>query len=131
MPQTSWGQAQAVPNHSSYRLPANTTLRKIKARTKVDRHPGNDAYIKAASDERDGLLIDSNQKYLPRRLSFVGNLFHKIAFRRPASWPTRYCWQKNQIAAAGRPAPSAGPRGLLRFCACAPASVPASSVRTA
>ncbi len=34
MPQTSWGQAQAVPNHSSYRLPANTALRKIKARTK-------------------------------------------------------------------------------------------------
>jgi hypothetical protein len=41
-------------------------LRKIKARTKADRHPGNDAYIKAASDERDGLLNDSNQKYLPR-----------------------------------------------------------------
>jgi hypothetical protein len=57
-----WGQAQAVPNHSSYRLPANTTLRKIKAHTKADRHPGNDAYIKAASDERDGLLNDSNQK---------------------------------------------------------------------
>jgi hypothetical protein len=79
------GQAQAVPNHSSYRLPANTTLRKIKARTKADRHPGNGAYIKAASDERDGLLNDSNQKYLPRRLSFTGNLHHKIAFKRPAS----------------------------------------------
>src|SRR5216683_4028034 len=97
----------------------------------ADRHPGNDAYIKAASEERDGQLNDPNQKYLPRRLSFAGNLHHRIAFKRPASWPTRYCWQKNQIAAAARPAPSAGPRGLLRFCACAPASVPASSVRTA
>jgi hypothetical protein len=57
-------------------------LRKIKACTKADRHPGNDAYIKAASDERDGLLNDSNQKYLPRRLSFAGNLLHRIAFRR-------------------------------------------------
>jgi hypothetical protein len=37
MPQTSWGRAQAVPNHSSYRLPANTTLRKIKVRTKPRR----------------------------------------------------------------------------------------------
>jgi hypothetical protein len=36
-------------------------LRKIKARTEADRRPGNDAYFEAASDERDGLLNDSNQ----------------------------------------------------------------------
>jgi hypothetical protein len=129
MPQTSWGQAQAVPNHSRYRLPANTTLRKIKARTKADRHPGTEILHRGCMDERDRLLNDSNQKYLPRRLSFAGNLLHRIASA--PRQPVPGIVGKNQIAAAGRPAPSAAPRGLLVLCACAPASVPASSVRTA
>jgi hypothetical protein len=59
MPQASWEQAQAVSNYSSYRLPANATLRKIKARMKPggrssprQRRPTS----RAASDERDKLL---------------------------------------------------------------------------
>ena len=46
-------------------------------------------------------------------------------FSAPADLPTRCRWQRTQIAAVARPAPSAGQRGFLQSCVSVAASVPA------
>ena len=121
------GLAQAVPNHSSYRVPANTTLRKIKARTK----PGGRIVAMATPASSLHRMRGCKNTQIKASAAACWDSLETASPGRPpsapASWFTRYCCQKSQIAVVGRPSPSAGPRGLLRFCACAPAS----SVRTA